>query len=120
MIAGDHSQIINLLSRTCAIFIEFLCGSDLQLRQAKAEVVSVSNKAMRFVFGPPAPASPGSSDAASGDSPGNLSRRFAFMGSPSRLLARGSPTSSQNGSSGRSSGQSSDSSETPVIQLPWK
>lgn len=88
-----------------------LCN--LQLRQAKMEVMSVTKNAMRFMFGSGSPSSE--------DSGNNSGRRLSFnMGSPSRLLSRGSPSSSQNGRSCRHSSQSSDSTEQRPILLPWK
>lgn len=83
------------------------------LRQAKMEVMSVTKNAMRFMFGSGSPSSE--------DSGNNSGRRLSFnMGSPSRLLSRGSPSSSQNGRSCRHSSQSSDSTEQRPILLPWK
>jgi len=82
-----------------------------RLRQAKKQMASVTENAMRFMFG-----SGSTPPAGSGDSPNNSGRRASLMGSPSRLLSRGSPSSSQNGHSGRHSRPGSES----TIILPWK
>lgn len=86
-----------------------------RLRQAKKQMTSVTENAMRFMFGSGSPASP-----SSGDSPSNSGRRLSMMGSSSRLLSRTSPSSSQNGHSGRHSRQSSESTDQKPILLPWK
>lgn len=91
---------------------------NMQLRQAKTQVASATQNAMRFMFGSGSSTSPIA--AGLGDSPSNSGRRLSMMGSPSRLLSRGSPSSSQNGHSGRHSRQSSESTEQRPILLPWK
>lgn len=93
-------------------------GCILQLRQAKAEVLSASKSAMRFVFGPAASTSGVSPDIGQ-DSPGN-SRRFPFSRSPSQLLPRNSPISSQKGRSETQNNRMSSDSGSSVIFLPWK
>ncbi|KAG0593149.1 hypothetical protein M758_1G300900 [Ceratodon purpureus] len=90
-----------------------------RLRNAKKEVLSVTKTAMSFMFGSGSPTSGGT--LGSTDSGSNSGRRLSLsIGSPSRLLSRGSPSSSQNGHSGRHSRQSSDSTEQRPILLPWK
>lgn len=86
-----------------------------RLRQARKQMASVTDNAMRFMFGSGSSTSPNS-----GDSPSNSGRRHSMMPNPSRLLSRTSPSSSQNGHSGRHSRQSSESTEQKPIILPWK
>lgn len=87
-----------------------------RLREAKKNVMSVTKTAMSFMFGSGSAASGGA--VGSTDSGSNSGRRLSLsIGSPSRLLSRGSPTSSQNGHRSR---QSSDSTEQRPILLPWK
>ena len=97
------------------MFTNMSYSCNMQLRQAKKEVMSVTKTAMSFMFGPGSPTSGGTPDAGS-----NSGRRLSLAGSSSRLLSRNSPSSSQNGHSGRLGTQSSDSTEQRPILLPWK
>ncbi|CAK9201507.1 unnamed protein product [Sphagnum jensenii] len=82
-----------------------------RLRQAKAEVLTRSRSAVRYMFGPVASAAAVSPDRLQDSPTGSSGRRFNFTISPSRLLSKDPSTSQQNGTKPGSNS---------VICLPWK
>jgi hypothetical protein len=88
-----------------------MCYEFEQLRQAKAEVLTRSRSAVRYMFGPVASAAAVSPDRLQDSPTGSSGRRFNFTISPSRLLSKDASTSQQNGTKPGSNS---------VICLPWK
>jgi hypothetical protein len=88
-----------------------MCYEFEQLRQAKAEVLTRSRSAVRYMFGPVASAAAVSPDRLQDSPTGSSGRRFNFTISPSRLLSKDPSTSQQNGTKPGSNS---------VICLPWK
>lgn len=108
---------MNLCRQSKIILTNLLYVCNVQLRQAKKEVLSVTKTAMSFMFGSGSPTSGG--PLGSTESGSNSGRRYPPTGSPSRSFSRNSPSSSQNGHSERHSRQSSEvlSNERPPSSI---